>query len=401
MKNVISVIIPVYNSSPYIADCVESVLAQTYPHFEILLIDDGSEDNSKTVCQRLCARDCRIQLLKQPHKGVSAARNAGIKAAKGEYLFFVDSDDIIHPQLMEALYILMEKNSTAVATVKRYCVKDGIFPRLFSTEAEPAKNHLYIKNGDALDCRIFASSDTALFGIGGKMILRRAAKKVKFDETLTQGEDTLFMYQLLADGADVSALLHDWYYYRKHAGGATGLLSVEACQSKYTVECRICNEEIKKKRIGNAACWENAILSTLIQWYETGLQNRDKRLTAYAKKAADIERNKPIFSQIEQMKRIDFYLTFHCYPLHRVFPAFLYVRQKILRTWSMRWKLKWMYKKTKWLCQWLRWKTKWLCQWLKWKAKWLYQWLKWILKWGIPAVYKRFLKGIFLNGQKK
>ncbi len=102
----ISVIIPVYNTKEYLEDCVNSVLEQTWTKIEVILIDDGSKDGSKELCEELCRRDNRIRLFPQEHKGGSAARNAGIEAAEGEYLFFLDSDDMIHPQLLEALYKL-------------------------------------------------------------------------------------------------------------------------------------------------------------------------------------------------------------------------------------------------------------------------------------------------------
>ena len=84
----ISVIIPVYNTKEYLEDCVNSVLEQTWTKIEVILIDDGSKDGSKELCEELCRRDNRIRLFPQEHKGVSAARNAGIEAAEGEYLFF-------------------------------------------------------------------------------------------------------------------------------------------------------------------------------------------------------------------------------------------------------------------------------------------------------------------------
>ena len=103
MTDRFSMIVTVYNTEAYLPRCVRSVLDQTYPGFELLLIDDGSQDGSREVCQSLCREDSRVRLLSRPHQGVSAARNAGLEAARGTYVFFLDSDDAMHPRLLEAL----------------------------------------------------------------------------------------------------------------------------------------------------------------------------------------------------------------------------------------------------------------------------------------------------------
>ena len=116
----ISVIIPVYNTEKYVEECIESVLAQTYTDFELILIDDGSEDNSREICREMGRKDDRIRLIQMEHRGVSAARNAGMDAAVGKYLFFLDSDDMIHPQLLEALYEVHEKNKKVILSERCY-----------------------------------------------------------------------------------------------------------------------------------------------------------------------------------------------------------------------------------------------------------------------------------------
>ena len=89
----ISVIVPVYNVKNYLEDCVRSIIDQTYPDLEILLIDDGSDDGSAEICDRLQMADKRIQVFHEKNKGVSGARNKGLKEATGAYIAFVDPDD--------------------------------------------------------------------------------------------------------------------------------------------------------------------------------------------------------------------------------------------------------------------------------------------------------------------
>ena len=95
MEQTVSVIVPVYNCMEYLPRCIESILNQTYPQIQLVLVDDGSSDGSGEICDAFAAKDSRIQVIHQNNQGVSAARNAGLDAAAGEYLLFVDSDDHI------------------------------------------------------------------------------------------------------------------------------------------------------------------------------------------------------------------------------------------------------------------------------------------------------------------
>lgn len=97
----VSVIVPVYNAAEHLDECIQSLLRQTYPPEEIILVDDGSEDGSDDICDNYVSQYNYIRVIHKENGGVSAARNAGIAASQGEYLVFVDSDDYIHPQMLE------------------------------------------------------------------------------------------------------------------------------------------------------------------------------------------------------------------------------------------------------------------------------------------------------------
>lgn len=100
----ISVIVPVYKVEKYLDRCVKSVLDQTFTDFELILVDDGSPDRCPALCDEWAAKDSRIRVIHKKNGGLSDARNAGIDAARGEYLFFADSDDYLHRCVLEALY---------------------------------------------------------------------------------------------------------------------------------------------------------------------------------------------------------------------------------------------------------------------------------------------------------
>ena len=101
---VISVIIPVYKCEEYIEACVDSILNQTFSDFEIILVDDGSPDNSGKLCDELAEKHNNITVIHQKNQGQAAARNNGVKVSRGEWLHFVDCDDSLHPEMLESLY---------------------------------------------------------------------------------------------------------------------------------------------------------------------------------------------------------------------------------------------------------------------------------------------------------
>ena len=97
----ISVIMPVYQAGPFLRDSVRSVLGQTFPDFELILVDDGSTDGSAGLCDTLAGEDSRVRVLHKKNGGVSAARNDGMDLAGGEYIYFCDADDTIAPDALE------------------------------------------------------------------------------------------------------------------------------------------------------------------------------------------------------------------------------------------------------------------------------------------------------------
>ena len=157
----ISVIVPVYNIIPYLPRCVESLRTQTYENLEILLIDDGSTDETPALCDRLATEDERIRVFHKKNGGPSSARNFGLQQAGGEYVGFVDSDDCVDADMYERLYGAIEKTGMPVAQVGRDEIdKDGnILPNIcepVATEqvipAEDFLKELLMHRGDCSFC---------------------------------------------------------------------------------------------------------------------------------------------------------------------------------------------------------------------------------------------------------
>jgi glycosyltransferase involved in cell wall biosynthesis len=116
MKHLVSVIVPVYNVGEYIEKCINSIINQTYSNLEILLINDGSTDNSPRICAEYAKKDIRIKLIHKENGGLSDARNVGLDVARGKYILFVDSDDYISEELVEILHSSMVKNRCDIST---------------------------------------------------------------------------------------------------------------------------------------------------------------------------------------------------------------------------------------------------------------------------------------------
>jgi glycosyltransferase involved in cell wall biosynthesis len=123
MKDLISIIIPIYNVEKYIRRCIDSVLRQTYKNLEIILIDDGSPDRCGKICDNYQLKDSRIHVIHQQNKGVSVARNAGLKRATGDYIFFLDPDDYIEDNAIESVYKLAINNNADIVMIGHYRVE--------------------------------------------------------------------------------------------------------------------------------------------------------------------------------------------------------------------------------------------------------------------------------------
>ena len=111
----ISVIVPVFKAEKYIESCVSSILSQTYGDFELILVEDGSPDRSGEICDALAATDTRIRVIHKENGGAATARNAGLDAAKGDFIAFIDGDDCVHPQYLEFLLALQQKTDADFA----------------------------------------------------------------------------------------------------------------------------------------------------------------------------------------------------------------------------------------------------------------------------------------------
>ena len=114
----ISVVVPIYNVEKYLEFCLDSILNQTYQDFEVILVDDGSTDSSGQICDEYCSNDPRFRVIHQDNQGLSLTRNVGLSQSNGEYLYFLDSDDFIHPFTLEYLYQALQESKADISICK-------------------------------------------------------------------------------------------------------------------------------------------------------------------------------------------------------------------------------------------------------------------------------------------
>lgn len=182
MKKLVSVIIPVYNVEKYISKTVESVINQDYSNVEIILVDDGSPDNSTKIIDEMARRDHRIVCIHKENGGVSSARNAGLKIAKGEYVTFIDGDDWVEPNYISYLLNLVENNKCEIGMNKNnfsdYNMKSS--DKEYVVKAEKAIEWIYL--GD-----IFVAVWNKIYSVS---FLK--SNNIFFDENIWYGEGMLF-----------------------------------------------------------------------------------------------------------------------------------------------------------------------------------------------------------------
>ena len=315
----ISVIVPIYNSAMYLQECIKSVLEQSYTCFELILVDDGSKDNSIDLCRKLCKADSRVRIFSQEHCGASVARNVGMNEANGKYLFFLDSDDVIHCKLLETLYKLSKENDAVIAAEQYLYIKSEYIQEQID-QNESRMEYTLLDYKTALECFTSGTPDKwaqTLYGIGGKLILRDAVGNLLFDERLSNGEDSKFMYRLLSRKASVVILRQNWYYYRQHQWN-TSQCSVKSCENMYRCQKYMIAREYRSGRIKGAVSLEAFLLLRMVERYREGRKMNKEDLLQYLKALSEKERKMKIFSRVGFRERLSFILAFDYNPLYQV-----------------------------------------------------------------------------------
>lgn len=217
-NSIVSIIMPVYNGEKFIAAAIQSVLNQTYKHWELIIINDGSKDKTEDVI--LNFSDTRIQYFKHDNKGVSVARNKGLSKMKGDYFCFLDSDDLLSPRSIEARLAVFNEDETIEFV-------DGRVEVFNTVSEEVIREYMPVFKGKPLN-ELIALSGICFFGISW-MIKRKENKIYKFKDGLTHGEDLLFYMSISNNSGGYTFTEKLIYQCRQgHVSAMTDLKKLEA-----------------------------------------------------------------------------------------------------------------------------------------------------------------------------
>lgn len=207
----LSIIVPVYNAEKYIANTINSVLEQQYDNFELLLVDDGSTDNSKMICQKYSGLDSRIRLITKENGGVSSARNEGLNAAKGEYIAFLDSDDYVANDMYYFLVDNIVRSNSDISICGYYYVTEEEYKTLRNKNNEGINEPVsYIYNPIEKYYEL-----NNMPPIWNKVYKRRVVEHMRFNESISYGEDLLFSSMAVLNSECVCYSNKKAYYYIK------------------------------------------------------------------------------------------------------------------------------------------------------------------------------------------
>lgn len=257
----VSVIIPIYNREKYIEECVRSIQAQTYQNYEIILIDDGSTDNSLTICHSLAQQYPNIRVLEGSHSGVSEARNLGLENTKGDFVFFVDSDDIIHPRLMESLVNGLKETGAAIAGTQCVNLLEKYWQKVYNYIEK--SNHpgetTYQTFEQTMDA-VFCADKSPLAAIGGVMMRRDLIGQTRFRPDLYIGEDFFFIYENMIKQCSTVFLKQNWYFARFHDHNSSWDFGYTGFMNRLLRRELVWKNEEKLGRRKYAAAQKNAML---------------------------------------------------------------------------------------------------------------------------------------------
>ena len=211
----ISVIMPVYNSEKYLRDAVSSVLGQTYTDLELIAVNDGSTDSSLEILREAAASDKRVRIIDQPNGGVSRARNAGLDAASGEWIYCMDSDDVIESSMMEEMLNLSEGCDVVISGVIEHDLRkgeDAVSPYALPDAVLRSPGEI----GDYLEKVISDPRRSVFFNFLWERMFRASVIRehhIRFEEDVRLGEDFLFNSAVLKEAGSVRVIGRAWYHY--------------------------------------------------------------------------------------------------------------------------------------------------------------------------------------------
>ncbi|MBR5559847.1 MAG: glycosyltransferase [Clostridia bacterium] len=256
----VSVVIPVYNCEAFLPQCIDSLRAQTMQEIEMIFVCDASPDHSLAILRRYEAMDSRIRVIAfEQNRGVSAARNAGIEMASGEYVIFCDSDDWIEPQMYERLYAMAKEKDADIAfcrVFKDYENRQENVPLGFETGTRFDRAAIRDTLIPAMLSKETDSDELPLSGYTPRNLFKRSVIGAhRFREDIRYAEDLLFIVECMLDSDAAAALDEAYYHYRFHGGSVTKRFS-----SHVPASHDLSNDAIAALLAGNEECTRRMVV---------------------------------------------------------------------------------------------------------------------------------------------
>ena len=242
MKTLISVIVPAYEVEKYLSECISSLLSQVFQDFEIIIIDDGSTDGTSQLCDKY--KSPKIKVIHQKNAGLSAARNIGIKQSKGEYLAFIDGDDIVAPNFLSRLLEAAEGASAEIAICDFLEFTDKI-----PQTASNGRQKIY--SSEEVVKELLISQENYYIIACNKLYKKELFKGIEFPVGKLH-EDNLTTYKLLARASKITTLSDKLYFYRRREGSIMAeqdllaRLKVKECAAKEAIKYFDENPDLKQ-----------------------------------------------------------------------------------------------------------------------------------------------------------
>ncbi|HHY83212.1 MAG TPA: glycosyltransferase [Clostridiales bacterium] len=267
----ITIIVPVYNAAPFIEKCINSLLEQTHKDIEVLIIDDGSTDNSGAICEEMAKKDNRVVYIRQENQGVSVARNTGLDKARGEWITFVDSDDWVEPAMCErALWAAVESNADVViwSFFSHYSdrVVESKLVKGTTRDLTDEKDELELKTISQYYGGISKGSPISAGCTWGKLYKRELIESnhIRFTPGLIRAQDTVFSLEAFELAKKIFFLDEKLYHYRRSDSSITsGTKYIENCSTPFNMLLDAYGRFIKKYNKDHA--FEEALYLRTIQ----------------------------------------------------------------------------------------------------------------------------------------
>ena len=287
MKDLVSIIIAVYNAKEYLGECLDCLLAQTHKNIEIILVDDGSKDDSYNVCAKYAKEYPNVQVYQKENEGSASARNLGLEHAKGDYIIFVDADDTVTTDYIEKLYNAIQGYDVAICGFDRFNENGIQMKKILDAAGEVSKEYVYEHT----------FSSNMITGAAWNKLFRGdiiRANNLKFSREIFKSEDTLFAAEYYVYCDKYVYVPENLYHYRMNPQSKTQEAYVikKYNPKKNTMidvgERIVAINENSNEAIKNVAFYRlvRCCLWVMMQWIITGYYDKEyaKKIRVYSSK---------------------------------------------------------------------------------------------------------------------